>query len=197
MACQIQHFPLNVFVSPTAYAAAADLVHYLRGDLSPRQLAHFIHVYSRVIHNPCLSSSVHTLAGKMMFNLIETVITKDTPAGAAKVLAALMETCVDRLESLTAVLDEVQQRSECRKNGEAESGNFFIVEKARPVASAVYAADEPDNVLSGKCTPTTLQHSLRRRQNSGFCSEPLHTACGLVLVLSRRLMHQFPMGHSC
>ena len=149
----MQHFHLSVFfVSPTAYAAAADLVHYLRGDLSPRQLAHFIHVYSRVIHNPCLSSSVHTLAGKMMFNLIETVITKDTPAGAAKVLAALMETCVDRLESLTAVLDEVQQRSECRKNGEPESGNFFIVEKARPVASAVYAADEPDNVLSGKCT---------------------------------------------
>ncbi|KAH9045426.1 hypothetical protein EDB85DRAFT_2130014 [Lactarius pseudohatsudake] len=147
---------------PTAYAAAADLVHYLRGDLSPRQLAHFIHVYSRVIHNPCLSSSVHTLAGKMMFNLIETVITKDTPAGAAKVLAALMETCVDRLESLTAVLDEVQQRSECRKNGEAESGNFFIVEKARPVASAVYAADEPDNVLTEfRLLFRTFAHGLR------------------------------------
>ena len=84
-----------------------------------------------------------------MFNLIETVVTKDTPDGAAKVLAALMETCVDRLESLAAVLDEVQQRSECPKN-EVESGNFFIVEKARPVASAVYAADDPDNVLSGE-----------------------------------------------
>jgi hypothetical protein len=133
----------------------------------------------------------------MMFNLIETVITKDTPAGAAKVLAALMETCVDRLESLTAVLDEVQQRSECRKNGETESGNFFMVEKARPVASAVYAADEPDNVLSGKWTRTALHHSLRRRQSSGFCSGPLHVACGLVLVLSRRSTRQSPMGHSC
>ena len=197
MACQIRYFHLSVFVSPTAYAAAADLVHYLRGDLSPRQLSHFIHVYSRVIHNPCLSSSVHTLAGKMMFNLIETVITKDTPTGAAKVLSALMETCVDRLESLTTVLDEVQQRSDCRKNGEAESGNFFIVEKARPVASAAYAADEPDNVLSGKCTWDPLLHSLRRRQSSGFCSGRLHTAYGLVLVLSRRLMRQSPMGHSC
>lgn len=136
-------------VSPTAYAAAADLVHYLRGDLSPRQLAHFIHVYSRVIHNPCLSSSVHTLAGKMMFNLIETVVTKDTPDGAAKVLTTLMETCVDRLESLAAVLDEVQQRSERHKNEEVETGSFFMVEKARPVASAVYAAEDPDNVLSG------------------------------------------------
>jgi transformation/transcription domain-associated protein len=85
----------------------------------------------------------------MMFNLIETVVTKDTPAGAAKVLAALMETCVDRLESLAAVLDEVQQRSDRHKNGETELGNFFMVEKARPVSWAVYAADEPDNVLSG------------------------------------------------
>lgn len=84
-----------------------------------------------------------------MFNLIETVVTKDTPAGAAKVLAALMETCVDRLESLAAVLDEVQQRSDHHKNGETELGNFFMVEKARPVSWAVYAADEPDNVLSG------------------------------------------------
>lgn len=87
-----------------------------------------------------------------MFNLIETVVTKDTPDGAAKVLTALMETCVDRLESLATVLDEVQQRSERHKNEEVESGNFFVVEKARPVASAVYAADDPDNVLSGECT---------------------------------------------
>src|SRR5258708_2109561 len=141
-------------VSPTAYAAAADLVHYLRGDLSPRQLAHFIHVYSRVIHNPCLSSSVHTLAGKMMFNLIETVVTKDTPDDAAKVLTTLMETCVDRLESLAAVLDEVQQRLDRRKNEETESGNFFMVEKARPFAAAVYDADpregsEPMEMLVG------------------------------------------------
>jgi transformation/transcription domain-associated protein len=150
-------------VSPTAYAAAADLVHYLRGDLSPRQLAHFIHVYSRVIHNPCLSSSVHTLAGKMMFNLIETVVAKDTPDDAAKVLTTLMETCVDRLESLAAVLDEVQQRLERRKNEETESGNFFMVEKARPVASAVYAAEDPDNVLSGeypKCSSFTILNNV-------------------------------------
>ena len=87
-----------------------------------------------------------------MFNLIETVVTKDTPDGAAKVLTTLMETCVDRLESLAAVLDEVQQRSERHKKEEAESGSFFMVEKARPVASAVYAAEDPDNVLSGECT---------------------------------------------
>ncbi|KAH9999859.1 FAT domain-containing protein [Russula vinacea] len=147
---------------PTAYAAAADLVHYLRSDLTPRQLAHFIHVYSRVIHNPCLSSSVHTLAGKMMFNLIETVVAKDTPDDASKVLTALMETCVDRLESLAAVLDEVQQRSERNKNEETESGNFFMVEKARPVASAVYAADDPDNVLSEfRLLFRTFAHGLR------------------------------------
>ncbi|KAI9508927.1 FAT domain-containing protein, partial [Russula earlei] len=147
---------------PTAYAAAADLVHYLRGDLSPRQLAHFIHVYSRVIHNPCLSSSVHTLAGKMMFNLIDTVVAKDTPDGASKVLTALMETCVGRLESLSAVLDEVQQRSEHSKNEEAKLGNFFMVEKARPVASSVYAADDPDNVLSEfRLLFRTFAHGLR------------------------------------
>ncbi|KAI0268276.1 hypothetical protein BC834DRAFT_968481 [Gloeopeniophorella convolvens] len=147
---------------PTAYAAAADLVHYLRSDLSPRQLAHFIHVYSRVIHNPCLASSVHTLAGKMMFNLIETVISKDTQAGAAKVLSALLETCVDRLESLAAVLEEVQQRHERQKSGETESGKVYSIEKARPVASAVYAADEPENVLSEfRLLFRTFAHGLR------------------------------------
>jgi transformation/transcription domain-associated protein len=134
----------------------------------------------------------------MMFNLIETVVTKDTPAGAAKVLAALMETCVDRLESLAAVLDEVQQRSERQKNGEVEPGNVFMVEKARPVSWAVYAADEPDNVLSGLFTEfPSLQHPLMRRQSSGFCSGPLHMAYEPASVPSRKSMPQSLTDRSC
>jgi hypothetical protein len=132
-----------------------------------------------------------------MFNLIETVVTKDTPVGAAKVLAALMETCVDRLESLAAVLDEVQQRSERQKNGEVEPGNVFMVEKARPVSWAVYAADEPDNVLSGPFTKSPSQHPLMRRQSSGFYSGPLHMAYEPASVPSRKSMHQSLTDRSC
>ncbi|KAI0068843.1 FAT-domain-containing protein [Artomyces pyxidatus] len=132
----------------TAFAAVADLVHHLRADLSARQLAHIINVYSRLIHNHFLPSSVHTLAAKMMFNLIDTVVTKDTPMGAATVLTTLVETCVDKLESVTGILEEVGSRLDRSKTGESESSDLYLVEKARPVAAAIYAVEKPEDVLA-------------------------------------------------
>ncbi|KAI0053544.1 FAT-domain-containing protein [Auriscalpium vulgare] len=132
----------------TAFAAVADLVHHLRNDLSARQLSHIINVYSRLIHNPCLPNSVHTLSGKMMFNLVETVLAKDTPAGATMVLTTLLETCVDKLESVTGVLQEVTDRLERSKAGEPESSKIYAIEKARPVAAAIYAVEKAEDVLA-------------------------------------------------
>ncbi|THH10763.1 hypothetical protein EW146_g8270 [Bondarzewia mesenterica] len=131
----------------TAFAAVADLVHHLRNDLTAQQLAHIIHVYSRLIHNPCLPNSVHTLTAKMMFNLVDTITTKDTPQDAAKVISRLLETCVDKLDSVIGTLDEVNARLERSKKGEAETGKIYLVERARPLASANYAVEKPEEIL--------------------------------------------------
>ena len=131
---------------PSAYAAVADLVHHLRAELTPNQLARIAHVYSRLIHNPYLTSSLHTLFAKMMFNLIDTISTKDTPVNAARTLGAMLETCVDKLDAMTAVQDELERI----KDGETEDVDIAYIERARPVAGAVYAVEKHEDAIHGQ-----------------------------------------------
>jgi len=90
------------------------------------------------------------LFSKMMFGLIENITTKDTPQGAARVLTAMFETCVDKVEAMTLVLDNALERIERAKNSEGQSVDFLLIEKARPVAGAAYATEKPEEVIHGK-----------------------------------------------
>ncbi|KAG2141739.1 uncharacterized protein EDB93DRAFT_1329829 [Suillus bovinus] len=132
---------------PSVYASVADLVHHVRGDLSANQLARVAKLYSALIHNPYLSHNLHTLFSKMMFGLIENITTKDTAQGAARVLTAMFETCVDKVEAMTVVLDNALERLEKAKNDEEEGVDFLLIEKTRPVAGAAYATEKPEEVI--------------------------------------------------
>lgn len=72
----------------------------------------------------------------------------------------LMEMCVDKLDFLIDVLDEVKGRQERLKKGGPENGNIYVVEKARPVALSIYAMEKPDNVIAGKPLVDTLRPRL-------------------------------------
>lgn len=87
-----------------------------------------------------------------MFGLIENITTKDTAQGAARVLTAMFETCVDKVEAMTLVLDNALERLEKAKNGEEEGVDFLLIEKTRPVAGAAYATEKPEEVIHGEKT---------------------------------------------
>jgi transformation/transcription domain-associated protein len=127
-------------------------VHHVRGDLSANQLARVAKLYSALIHNPYLGHNLHTLFSKMMFGLIENITTKDTPQGAARVLTAMFETCVNKVEAMTLVLDNAFERMEKGKNGEGQGIDLVLIEKARPVAGAAYATEKPEEVIHGMNT---------------------------------------------
>ncbi|VDC00095.1 unnamed protein product [Peniophora sp. CBMAI 1063] len=133
----------------TAFAAIADLVHHFRNELTMTQLAHGIHVFSRLFHNPALSNGMHTLAGKMLFGLFDTIVSKESRDEAVRIITLLLEVSVDRLETAVAILPEVLKRIELRKKGEDDNTLFHVVEAARPIAPAVYATERPEEVLGG------------------------------------------------
>ena len=85
------------------------------------QLAHSIHVFSRLFHNPALSNGVHTLAGKMLFGLVGTVVTKKSRDEAVRIVAVLLEVSADRLEAAVAILPEVLERIDLGKKGKEDS----------------------------------------------------------------------------
>lgn len=159
--------------SPSAYAAIADLVHHVRTELSADQLARVAKLYSALIHNPYLGHNLHTLFAKMMFGLIENITTKDTPQGAARVLGAMFETCVDKVDAMTAVLDNALDRMEKAKNGDETPSPILLIEKARPVAGAVQAIEKPEEVIHGKDIPANRHcHDTNQPQNVACYSEP-------------------------
>lgn len=90
--------------------------------------------------------------------MVEMVTSKDTPQGAGKLLSILLEGCVDKLESMALVLDEVLakiDRATAKSEDKSEGTNGMpadvtLIEKARPIASATYAVEKPEELLIGK-----------------------------------------------
>jgi transformation/transcription domain-associated protein len=92
----------------------------------------------------------------MMFNMLDILLAKDTPQGAAKVIGTLYETCIERVEALTVVQQEVIKQIEASKNGQSALVNAAFIEKARPVGGAIYALEKPEDVLAGSSSRTNV-----------------------------------------
>lgn len=149
-------------IRPAAYASLADLVHHLRGELSAEQLAKVAKLYSTLLHNPYLGHNLHTLFSKMMFGLIENITAKATPQAAASILGAMFETCVDRVEAMTNILETTIECVENAKRGEESQTLPLLIERARPVAGAAYAVEKPEEVIQeSRYLFRTLLHGFR------------------------------------
>ncbi|TFK43492.1 hypothetical protein BDQ12DRAFT_731508 [Crucibulum laeve] len=145
------------------YSAVADLVHHVRNELSPAQLSHIVHVYSALMHNPALGNNLHTLFAKMMFGLTDAIMIKETPQVAIRLIGAMFETCLERLEGLCTVQAEVLARMERIKSGNNDAIlDASFIEKARPVGGAVYAIEKPEDVIQeSRMVFRTLLHGFR------------------------------------
>jgi len=88
-----------------------------------------------------------------MFGLVDLIVAKETPQGAANLLKALLETCLEKLESLAVVYsdlrDSVERNKEKSSVGDASS-DALLIEKARPACAAVYAIEKPEEVIHGQ-----------------------------------------------
>jgi transformation/transcription domain-associated protein len=52
----------------------ADLVHHVRHQLSPAQLARTVYIYSRNLHDPNLAAGIQTMCSKLLLNLVDCII---------------------------------------------------------------------------------------------------------------------------
>ncbi|EJF61235.1 atypical/PIKK/TRRAP protein kinase [Dichomitus squalens LYAD-421 SS1] len=130
------------------FSAVADLLHHLRADLTPAQIHQIFSVYMQHLHNPFLSSHAHLLSAKMIFNLIDGEITKDSHQSAARVLTTLLEASVDKVDSLVSVQVEKLSRVAKDKEGiENDFQDFALIEKSRPLLGPCYATEKPEENL--------------------------------------------------
>ena len=135
----------------TLLGAVADLLHHLRADLTPANISRVFAVYVRHLHNPFLSTHTHVLSAKIIFNLLEVEIGKDSHQNAARILNTLLEACVDKVDSLVSVQVERIARLAKDKDTENEFNDFALIEKSRPLLGPCYATERPEESIGGKC----------------------------------------------
>ncbi|KAJ3510077.1 hypothetical protein NLJ89_g4881 [Agrocybe chaxingu] len=150
---------------PVVYTAVADLVHHVKNELSASQLERIVYVYSSMMHNPALGFNLHTLFAKMMFGLTDAILAKETSQGAAKLLEAMFNACLEKLDGLCVVQSEVSAGLDRRKekSTSAEVVPYIaMIEKARPIGSAVNATEKPEDVIhESRMVFRTLLHGFR------------------------------------
>lgn len=100
------------------------------------------------------------VSAKMLINLTDVICAKETQQGAGRLLNSLLETCVDRLHTMTVTLEEQFARLDKVKNGEQDNVDSAFIENAKPVGGAAYAAERPENLQgqSGAHDPALHPH---------------------------------------
>ncbi|KAF5390637.1 hypothetical protein D9757_002758 [Collybiopsis confluens] len=145
------------------YTAVADLFHHLKSDLNPVQLTKIVHMYAKLLHNPALGNNLHTLFAKVLIGLTDAILTKETPQNAAYLVTLMFNTCLERLEALTVIHEELSAATEeLSKEDEVLVINDAYIEKARPVGGAVYALEKPEEIMmESRLLFRTLLHGFR------------------------------------
>lgn len=141
------------------YSATADLFHHLRSELSLPQLEKVIHVFSRLLHNTSFGNNLHTLFAKMLFNLIDVIVTKEPSQGAIRLLSLMFESCLERLEALAAIQVQIGLTQDRKKEG-AEPPDIVAIERARPIGGSMPLVERPEDALPGILSFIYMQSQL-------------------------------------
>ncbi|KAI8605964.1 hypothetical protein EDD21DRAFT_315697 [Dissophora ornata] len=125
---------------PLAYSMLADLVHHVRAELTPAQLAKTVYIYSRNLHDPSLASSIQTMCAKLLLNLVDCIVR--IPNGEGKILLIkILDTFTNKFAALNLAFSGILKQTERKKNGEEGAEDDFDFEKARSIHTASSSND--------------------------------------------------------
>lgn len=101
---------------PLAYTLLAELVHYVRGDLSLPQLSRIIYLFSRNMHDSSLTLVIHTTSARLMLNLVEPIYEKgiDQPSmdEARILLGRILDAFVGKFRTLKRTIPQLLEEGE-------------------------------------------------------------------------------------
>lgn len=86
-----------------------------------------------------------------MLSVVEPIVTKfkETPAESAPYIMNIMKSYLDRLEGLAVVLEDCRVAYEVKKQEKPLPLGEIFIEKQRPVGSAAFAYDDPEEYIKG------------------------------------------------
>ncbi|XP_038988658.1 transformation/transcription domain-associated protein-like isoform X2 [Phoenix dactylifera] len=101
---------------PLAYNILAEMVHYVRGDLSFPQLSRIIYLFSRNMHDSSLTLVTHTTCARLLLNLVEPIYEKgvDQPSmdEARVLLGRLLDAFVGKFGTFKRIVPQLLEEGE-------------------------------------------------------------------------------------
>ncbi|KAA8493601.1 Transcription-associated protein 1 [Porphyridium purpureum] len=137
---------------PLAYSFLAELVHYVRLNLSLPHLGRIIYLFSTNVHDPTLNPHIQTTSVRLLLNLIEGLLNKsDTDPKARVLLVRIMDTMVSKYvamrRSVPLLIERVKKAAAEVKELKEKEPNNSSSKQQSPSASG-----------TGTGTSTPLSH---------------------------------------
>lgn len=158
---------------PFQISFLADLVHFLRPELSSPQFIRVVQMYTRYLHDQTLTPGLQNLCTKALVGLQEYAIRKLGHELGGRLLMNLLDSYVSKLfavrtvsQDLLAMTKSISEEKRHKeqhanhtaadedKTEEPESGPYTIpdfgsIEKMKPVQRAAFSHDSPEEVIKG------------------------------------------------
>ncbi|XP_042425801.1 transformation/transcription domain-associated protein-like [Zingiber officinale] len=101
---------------PLAYSLLAEMVHYVRGELSLAQLSRIIYLFSRNMHDSSLTIVIHTTCARLMLNLVEPIYDKGVDLQsmdeARALLGRILDTFVGKFVTFKRIVPQLLEDGE-------------------------------------------------------------------------------------
>lgn len=93
---------------PLAYSVVADLIHHVRNDLPPQQLARVVYIFSLNLNDATFSSSIQTMCAKLLNTIIESIHSRVDGPEATKITRSMFFSSLEKLVAMTEAFDRLK-----------------------------------------------------------------------------------------
>jgi len=96
---------------PLGFSTLADLVHHIRSSLSLPQLHRVINIFSRIIHDSTLPTSIQATSVRLLLNLVDHIFHNQDPdeSKGAVLLVMILDTLVQKFGTLRHYVVQVER----------------------------------------------------------------------------------------
>ena len=160
-----------------AYSTLADMIHHSRESLTPEQISRVVNAYACNLHMTSIPFATQLLSTKLFVHLTEQAVAKCPPPEAARVLTAILRTCVDKLGVIYRTYEDIlkgpgqmftegpggglsfmpHNKDDKDKEVDQVFASFVKVERLKPVETMAFLMEQPEVVIRGKLHDSHLR----------------------------------------
>lgn len=134
----------------TAFQTLADVLSQIRVEIGAPELSRICATYLRHFVSPYNSVQLYLHCSKVVYSAVDLIIAKETPPAAARLLATVLESSIEKLEAVAILHTEMYAKIERQKSGLQVAMDAASIDKARGLTMSSHVAEQkPEDVLYG------------------------------------------------